>query len=111
GVAGEWSGFEVYLAFPRPGGDAWAAIDRETGAMEYESTGRGAIAYLNDLHKGRNTGEGWRWFIDIFAVACLVFCLTGLALLYLYAKGRRLTWPLVGAGLAIPALIAVIFIH
>ncbi len=111
GASGEWSDYEVYLAFPRPGGDAWLAIDRDTGEAMYESTSRGAVAYLNDLHKGRNTGWGWRAFIDIFAVACLAFCLTGLALLYLYAKGRRLTWPLVGAGLAIPLVIALIFIH
>lgn len=111
GAVAEWSDFEVYLAFPRPGGDAWASVERENGAALYESTSRGAIAYLNDLHKGRNTGAGWRWFIDIFAVACLAFCLTGLALLYLYAKGRRMTWPLVGAGLGVPLLIALIFIH
>jgi hypothetical protein len=110
-VAGEWDEFEIYLAFPRPGGDAWLSIDRETGAAEYEATSRGAVAWLNDLHKGRNTGAAWRWFIDIFAVACLAFAFTGLALLYLYAKGRRMTWPLVGAGLAIPLLLALFFIH
>ncbi len=36
-------------------------------------TSRGWIAYLNDLHKGRNTGPAWSWFIDIFAAACVVF--------------------------------------
>jgi hypothetical protein len=30
---GEWSNAEVYLALARPGGDAWIAIDRETGAV------------------------------------------------------------------------------
>lgn len=107
----EWSEYELYIAFPRPGGDAWLSIDRETGDALYESTSRGAVAYLNDLHKGRNTGLGWRVFIDAFAVACLAFCLTGLALLYLYARGRRSTWPLVAAGLGVPLLIALIFIH
>lgn len=111
GVAGEWNDFEVYLAFPRPGGSGWLSIDRETGEATYESTSRGFIAYLNDLHKGRDTGAAWRWFIDIFAAACLAFALTGLALLYLYAKGRRMTWPLVAAGLGVPLLLALFFIH
>lgn len=107
----EWSTDEVYLALPRPGGDAWLSIDRASGAIEYERTTRGAIAYLNDLHKGRNTGTAWRWFIDVFAVACLVFCITGLCLLQMHARQRRGTWPYVALGLVLPALLALLFIH
>ncbi len=107
----EWSAEEIYLSLPRPGGDAWLSIDRETGAVEYESTSRGAVSYLNDLHKGRNAGPAWGWFLDLFAVACLVFCITGLFLLHLHARQRRMTWPLVGLGLMIPLLIALLLIH
>lgn len=107
----EWSADEVYLALPRPGGDGWIAIDRASGQVTSESTSRGWIAYLNDLHKGRNAGTAWKWFIDIFAGACLVFAATGLALLWLHSKKRRSTWPLVALGLAIPAAIAALFIH
>jgi hypothetical protein len=107
----EWSPDEVYLALPRPGGDGWVAIDRATGEATAESTDRGWISYLNDLHKGRNSGTAWKWFIDIFAGACLVFALTGLFLLQLHAAKRPSTWPIVGVGLLIPAVIALIFIH
>lgn len=107
----EWSANEVYLALPRPGGDGWVAIDRASGAITSENTDRGWISYLNDLHKGRNSGAAWKWFIDIFAAACLVFAITGLVLLQLHAPKRRSTWPIVGFGLLIPVLIAVIFIH
>lgn len=107
----EWSADEVYLAQPRPGGDGWVAIDRTTGDVTSEATSRGWIAYLNDLHKGRNSGPAWSWFIDIFAAASVIFSLTGLVLLWMHSKHRRSTWPLVGAGLAIPALIAIFLIH
>ncbi|HWT43664.1 MAG TPA: PepSY-associated TM helix domain-containing protein [Sphingopyxis sp.] len=107
----EWSADEVYLPAPRPGGDAWVAIDLATGAASSEVTSRGWISYLNDLHKGRNSGGEWSLFIDIFSFACLVFAITGLFLLQLHAAKRKSTWPLVGLGLAIPAAIAVIFIH
>lgn len=107
----EWSPDEVYLPLPRPGGDGWVSIDRATGEATTENTDRGWIAYLNDLHKGRNSGEAWKLFIDIFVLACVVFSLTGLVLLQLHAGKRRSTWPLVGAGLVIPALIAIAFIH
>lgn len=109
--AAEWSDDEIYLSLPRPGGDAWLSIDRDTGDIVYERTDRGWIAYLNDLHKGRNTGTAWSWFIDLFAVATLVFCFTGLILLQLHAGHRSLTWPITGLGLVIPVLLAMLFIH
>ena len=111
GREGEWSADEVYVALARPGGDAWVSIDRETGAVEHEKTTRGAISLLNDLHKGRNTGTAWSWFIDIFAVACVIFTITGLILLQFHARARPLTWPLVGLGLVAPILLVILFVH
>ena len=107
----EWSEEEIYLSMPTPGADAWLSIDRASGAVEFERTERGWISYLNDLHKGRNAGLAWSWFLDIFAIACLVFCITGLFLLQMHAKQRRMTWPYVGLGLIVPLLLALLFIH
>ena len=107
----EWSAGELYLSMPGPGRDAWLSLDLESGAVEYERTDRGWISYLNDLHKGRNTGAAWSWFIDIFALACVVFTLTGLFLLQMHARQRPSTWPWVGLGLVVPVLLALLFIH
>jgi hypothetical protein len=111
GRAGEWSADEVYVALPRPGGDAWLSIDIASGAVEYEKTDRGWISYFNDLHKGRNTGPAWSWFIDVFAVACFVFAVTGLFLLQLHGGSRPATWPVVALGVLLPLLLALLFIH
>lgn len=111
GVAAEWSDAEVYVAVPGPGRDAWVSIDRATGSIEAEKTDRGWISFFNDLHKGRNTGTSWFWFIDVLAVACVVFTFTGLLLLQLHAKNRPSTWPLVGLGTAIPLIIILFFMH
>lgn len=107
----EWSADEVYVALPRPGGDAWLSIALPDGAVVHEVTTRGWVSYLNDLHKGRHTGAAWTWFIDIFAVACLLFAVTGLLILKLHAANRPLTWPLVAAGLVLPLLLALLTIH
>jgi hypothetical protein len=102
---------EVYVALKGPGSDGWVTIDRATGEALRETTTRGWVAYVNDLHKGRDTGRVWFWFIDVFAVACIVFTVTGLTLLWLHARTRASTWPLVGLGIAVPVIIALIFIH
>jgi len=111
GRTAEWSASEVYVALPRPGGDAWLTIDRASGDVTYERTDRGWIAYLNDLHKGRNTGLAWSIFLDVFALACIIFCVTGFVLLKLHAVGRPSTWPMVGLGVAVPIIVLIIFVH
>lgn len=111
GREAEWQPDEIYVALPRPGGDAWVSVALDDGEAQYERTTRGWVSYLNDLHKGRNTGAAWSLFLDAFAVACLVFCVTGLFLLKLHAGGRAATWPLVGLGLVLPLVLAVLFIH
>lgn len=111
GREAEWSEDEVYLSMPGPGRDAWLSIQKADGALEFERTTRGTLAWLNDLHKGRNTGTAWAWFIDLFALACIVFTATGLFLLWLHAQQRRATWPLVALGLLVPMLLALLFIH
>jgi len=111
GKVPEWSADEIYISLPRAGGDGWVSLDLQSGAVESEVTDRGWIAYFNDLHKGRHTGVAWRWFIDACAVACLVFSLTGLLLLKMHAGRRLATWPVVGLGLLVPVLLALLFIH
>jgi uncharacterized protein len=107
----DWSDDEIRLDLPRPGGDAWLGVARDSGEVTYELTDRGWISYLNDLHKGRNTGAVWSWFIDMFALACLVFSITGLFLLKMHAGRRAATWPMVALGIVIPLVLALIFIH
>lgn len=102
---------EIYIALQAPGGDGWLTIDRATGEAVRETTTNGPVAWMNDLHKGRNTGPVWYWLIDAFAVAFIVFAVTGLALLWMHARNRRSTWPLVFAGLLIPAVVILIFVH
>jgi uncharacterized protein len=111
GRTAEWSQDEVYVSMPRPGGDAWLSIDRATGEIQYERTDRGVVSYLNDLHKGRNAGPMWGWFIDIFAVACVLFAGTGLFLLKMHSSRRPGTWPFVALGLVIPVVVIVLFVH
>jgi uncharacterized protein len=107
----EWSDREVYLSMQRPGGDGWISISLRNGGAKYQLTDRGWIAWMNDLHKGRYTGQAWAWFIDFVAGACLLFAITGLAIMTLHAGRRPATWPLVGIGVLVPLLIALLWLH
>jgi len=111
GATSEWSDEELYLSAPGPGRDAWVSIDRASGAAKFETTDRGWVAYFNDLHKGRNTGITWTIFIDVVAVAVLFFSITGLVLLWIQARQRKSTWPLVGGGIAIVTALMIFFAH
>jgi len=111
GRPAEFTSDEVYVGLPEPGADAWIAISLPDGHVEYERSARGWVAYFNDLHKGRNTGTAWSWFIDIFAGACLVFAVTGLFLMTMHATNRRATWPLTGLGVLIPLVLMLLCVH
>jgi hypothetical protein len=110
GLDAEWEEDEAYVPMPRPGGDAWLRMAAD-GAAEYEKTDRGMVSWLNDLHKGRNTGGVWSWFIDIFAGACMVFAITGFLIMKLHAANRPSTWPVIGFGVLVPILLALLFTH
>jgi uncharacterized protein len=107
----EWSDEELYVSAPGPGRDAWISIDRATGLAKSETTDRGWLAYFNDLHKGRNTGIVWFIFIDVVAAACLFFAVTGLVLLWIQARQRRSTWPLVTGGVGLVVALMLFFAH
>ena len=111
GREAEFSEDEVYLSLPRPGGDAWLRISLPDGQAECGRSERGGVSYLAALHMGRTTGSASRWFFRMFSMACALFSATGVGILYLHAKNRPMAWPVLGLGLLLPALLALLFIH
>lgn len=107
----DWQTDEVYVDLKRPGVDAWLSIDRRSGAVQYEASDRGWVAFFNDLHKGKNAGGVWSGFITVFGIGCLVFSLTGLLILQVHAKSRWSIWPVTGLGLVLPLLAVLLFVH
>lgn len=81
---------EISLDFKGPGFNRTVFIDMVSQQATIESTHYGVIAVLNDLHKGRNSGEVWAWFIDISALLMVFFVLTGVCLLIPKKKSFRL---------------------
>ncbi|GAA5166932.1 PepSY-associated TM helix domain-containing protein [Viridibacterium curvum] len=102
---------EVFIDLKRPGVDVSLSIDRHNGQIRYEEVDRGWVAWLNELHRGRNASGVWHAFITVFGVACLVFCITGLLILQQHARTRWTIWPVTGLGLLLPVLLMLLFGH
>jgi len=101
---------EVSVSLKGPAYSADAFIDRETGKYELSEIKMGIVAVMNDLHKGRDSGSGWGWIIDISAVFLILVSLSGLILLC-FIKKRRVAGFITGIiGLIICYLIYVIFV-
>lgn len=70
------------IDFKRPAGYAAVVIDLSARTAEVDTEFGGYLALANDLHKGRYAGSSWKWLIDITAVFCLLFALSGFYLLW-----------------------------
>jgi hypothetical protein len=79
---------QLSLSFKGPGYEATAFIDRQTGAYDVTETKMGLAAVLNDLHKGRDSGQAWAWLIDASAVFMTFVSITGIVLILFLQKRR-----------------------
>ncbi len=79
---------EVSFDYPVPAGYVFVSVFVEAGEIEIEQKSGSMVSLLNDLHKGRHSGEFWSWLIDISAVLMLLFSITGLVILLQNNKRR-----------------------
>lgn len=101
---------EISLSLKGPAYGFDAFIDRTNGVYEASEIKMGTVAVMNDLHKGRDSGSGWAWVIDISAIFLILVSLSGLILL-LFMKKRRVAGLVSGViGLIICYLIYIIFV-
>ena len=79
---------ECSLSFKAPGYSADGFVDRSTGSYQFTVSAEGAVAVLNDLHRGRNAGKAWALLIDVSAALLVLVSVTGVGML-LYLKRTR----------------------
>ena len=81
---------EISFSFKAPGYAADAFINRSDATYNLTETNQGFSGFINDLHKGRDTGKTWLWIIDISAILMTLVSVSGLILL-LFLKKKRLS--------------------
>ncbi len=80
---------EVLFDFKVPAGFATVTLLFEESKLIFEQEKGSLIAVLNDLHKGRHSGNAWSWLIDISAVLIIFFSITGFIILFQGKKHRK----------------------
>ncbi len=101
---------EISVSLKGPAYSCDAFISREDGTYEVSEVKMGIMAVMNDLHKGRDSGKGWAWIIDISAAFLILVSLSGLILLCFIKKKRVAGFVTLAIGLLICYLIYVIFV-
>ncbi len=71
-----------------PGRHTDVEIERASGEARITVERRGWLVRLDDLHRGKNSGRGWSWLIDISAIALFAGSLTGI-LMWIGLPRRR----------------------
>ena len=79
---------ECSLSFKGPGYSADVFINRKDGKFQLTELRLGLIAVLNDLHKGRDSGKGWSWLIDVSSGFLTLVSVSGLVMLFFLKKKR-----------------------
>jgi hypothetical protein len=101
---------EINFSYRAPGYSADIVIDRAKGTYALTETRNGFVAVINDLHKGRDTGKGWKLLIDISAILLTLVSLTGLVILWFIYKRRTSGFIIAAVGLALGVLVYKIFV-
>ncbi len=79
---------EITYDYSVPAGYVFVTVFIQQAVMEVEYQSPDFLGLMNDLHKGRHSGDFWRGLIDISAALMLLFTLTGLFILLQNAKHR-----------------------
>lgn len=80
---------ECEVTFQSPGYAATARIDRASGDFTIDILANDLVTLMNDLHKGRHTGEAWSIVIDVSAILGVLVGVTGFVLIFFLKLRRR----------------------
>jgi hypothetical protein len=80
---------QASISFRAPAYAADAFIQMQDGRYSLRVVEQGPVAFLGDLHRGRDAGAAWAWVIDLSGGFLLLLTLTGFALSLFLRKTRK----------------------
>lgn len=100
---GQVSGRDLFVRLQGVRGTSDLVAHLDTGEVEVTVEPAGAVAVLNDLHRGERAGPAWRFAIDVIAVTLIAMSTLGY-LIFLTLR-FRLTTALVLTGVSAVLLV------
>jgi hypothetical protein len=101
---------EVAIAFKEPGQIWEIRIAKPTGQVDVHHETFNFAALINNLHRGRYSGESWRWVIDVSALLIVLACVTGFFLWLALPRRRRAGIAFLAAGTLITLGVIYLFV-
>jgi hypothetical protein len=98
---------ERRVQFSSPGRKVEFTVERESGETAVHEETRNALAFLTDLHTGKNAGGVWRRVIDGTAIFLFLASLSGAILWISLPKRRKLGVAALVAGTVLTASLVV----
>ncbi len=98
---------EVMIRLESPAGTTDIFVSTDSGETEITQNPASSVSMLNDLHRGKNSGQAWSWLIDISAIIFIALSLAGY-ILFLSIK-TRLVAHLVLTALSLAMIIVLIW--
>ncbi len=103
GVSGSVSSFDVVngrgeISYRKAGYSAEFSFDVTAKTYDLNVEQQGWVGVFNDLHKGRDTGQSWKWVIDGAAIFLVVVSVTGLLMQFFLKRRRRSAYLVAGIG-------------
>lgn len=96
---------EVSFDFSLPAGSSFIVVDMVLKAVVVEAEKSHWILLMNDLHKGRHTGNAWSWLIDLSAGFMVFFSITGMIILFQQRRRKKAGLALAVLGTVSPVLL------
>lgn len=100
--SGDVEGGTAMLRFEGVKGSSDVSVDLKSGMARARLQSADPVTMLDDLHRGKNAGPVWQWFIDIAGIVILVLSLLGYVLFF--AMRFRLRTALILTALSIATM-------
>lgn len=88
---------EVMIRLESPAGSTDVWVNTMDQQIEITQKPASVVGMLNDLHRGKQVSDAWRWLIDVSAVIIMLLSVAGFVL-FLTIKSRLLTHLALTAG-------------
>lgn len=101
---------EVMIDYPYPAGFAYVILNTESGEYSIDHQTGSIWQIMNDLHKGRHSGQTWSWLIDVSAAFMVFFSITGLIILWQNRPKRKAGIAFTLFGTATPIVLFLLYV-